>query len=58
MRKQSQGVGVGVDVGVCKCRCMHLAITSCSLMGVRWLPSGYYHLSEPKLWDYMLHKDQ
>ena len=45
MRKQSQcvgvgvdvgvsvGVSVGVDVGVCRCRCMHLAITSCSLMG-------------------------
>ena len=40
------------------CRCMHLAITGCSLMGGRWLPSGYNHLSEPKLWDYMLHKDQ
>ena len=36
-----QRVGVGV------------AIAGCSLMGGRWLPSGYYHLSEPKLWDYM-----
>ncbi len=27
----------------CRCRCMHLAITGCSLMGGRWLPSGYYH---------------
>jgi hypothetical protein len=39
---------------------MHLlAIAAgCSLMGDRWPPSGYYHLSEPKLWDYMLHKRQ
>ena len=45
-------------VGSYSCSCMHLAITGCSLMGGRWLPSGYYHLSEPKLWDYMLRKDQ
>ena len=32
---------------------MHLAIAGCSLMGGRWFPSGYYHLSEPRD---MLHK--
>ena len=37
---------------------MRLTITGYSLMGGRWLPSVYYHLSEPKLWDYMLRKDQ
>ena len=27
---------------------MHLVIADCSLMGGRFLPSVYYHLSEPR----------